>query len=60
MKKEVTLPLSNYYGTVIAYEVKESGKYFMSLDDHNSTDTVEISKQLFKALVKDFGYSKEN
>jgi len=50
--KNIPLGLSNYYGTVIAYE--ENGKHYLGLDDYNNMSVVEISERLFKEIENEF------
>lgn len=44
--------LSNYYGTV--YATKVDDKYYLCLDDHSNTKTVEISEAFYYAFKKEF------
>ena len=44
--------LSNTYGQVFATE--KDGKYYLGLDDYSSCSYVEISKNLFKMMKKEF------
>ncbi len=41
--------LSNYYGSVRAYRWED--KYFLSLEDYNDTDSVEINETIFRELM---------
>lgn len=44
--------LSNSYGEVFAIE--EDGKYYLGLGDYSGCAYVEISKELFEQLNKEF------
>lgn len=48
----INLGLSNYYGTVMAYE--ENEKYYLGLDDYSNMSIVEISEKLFKEIKDEF------
>jgi hypothetical protein len=50
--KTIDTGLSNYYGTVMAYE--ENGKYYIGLDDYSAMSTIEISENLFKEIENEF------
>ena len=50
--KNIHTGLSNYYGTVIAYE--ENGKHYLGLDDYNNMSIIEISENLFKEIEHEF------
>lgn len=45
--------LSNTYGSVSGYE--EDGKYYLLLDDYSGHAKVEITKEAFDELYKQFG-----
>jgi hypothetical protein len=51
------LGLSNYYGSVEAYE--KDGKYFMSLENWDGDDIIEVSEEFYKAIEKEFGGEEE-
>jgi hypothetical protein len=48
----ISTDLSNYYGTV--YATKVDDKYYLCLDDHSHTQTIEISEEFFLAFEKEF------
>ena len=50
--KNIHTGLTNYYGTVIAYE--ENGKHYLGLDDFNNMQIIEISERLFKEMEREF------
>ena len=50
--KTIDTGLSNFYGTVIAYE--ENGKHYIGLDDYSHMQQIEISEKLFKELEHEF------
>lgn len=50
--KNIHTGLTNYYGTVIAYE--ENGKHYLGLDDWSNMQIVEISERLFKEIEREF------
>lgn len=52
MNRLVNTGLSNSYGAVTAIE--QDGKYYLLLDDYGHTGHVEISKELYIALDKEF------
>lgn len=59
MKTLVDLGLSNFYGSVILVQVP--GKYYLTLDrDDSSVDKVEVSEELAKLIIKEFGNSEQN
>lgn len=43
-------PLSNYYGTV---HVFEDNGFFLALENWDDTKTIEISKCLYEAFIKE-------
>ena len=46
------LGLSNFYGKVEAVEIH--GEYFLQLGDHIGMDQVQISKELYEMIKKEF------
>lgn len=58
MTRAIYTKLGNYYGRVYAEEREE--KYWLCLDDYSSTNELEISKELFNALEKEFGVCLED
>lgn len=50
--KRISLEITNYYGTVEAYE--ENGKFYIELDNWSEPDRKEISKEFYEAIVKEF------
>lgn len=44
--------LSNYYGTVCVESVND--RYYMTLDNYNGTNQVEVSKEFYDSFVKEF------
>jgi hypothetical protein len=54
--RQTPLKLANYYGRVILTEMlvlNTSSKYYLELDDHSSTNYVEISGLTYHAILKD-------
>lgn len=51
--KKVDLSLSNYYGSVYAFNI--DGKCHMELENYSGVDTVDISLDTFNALAIEFG-----
>lgn len=45
------LDLGNYYGIVCI--VKRGDKYYMTLDNYNGVDELEISQEAYEALFAD-------
>jgi hypothetical protein len=48
--EEITFKLGNYYGYLTL--VKKDVKYYLSLDDHSSTDYLEIDKITYDNLLR--------
>lgn len=53
---KIPLGLSNYYGSVVAYETSE-GNFYLELGNYDGDDTQEISEEFFRAIQKEFGGS---
>lgn len=51
---KISLGLSNYYGSVVAYETAE-GNFYLELGNYDGDDTQEISEEFFRAIEKEFG-----
>jgi hypothetical protein len=51
--KNISLGIGNTYGTVEAWE--HDGNYFIGLNDWCGLDMQPISKELYEAIVKEFG-----
>ena len=53
MKGVIRLGLSNYYGSVEAYE--KDGKFYLRLDNWDGPDFNEISEEFYRAIEKESG-----
>jgi hypothetical protein len=48
----IKLGLSNFYGQVKAFE--HDGKFYMSLDNYDGTDEIQISEELYRVIEREF------
>lgn len=54
--KLIDVGIGNYYGVVEA--VEKDGKYYIRLENWDGFNEKEISKELFDALEKEFGFEE--
>lgn len=54
IKNKIELPISNYYGQPYVYYNSKDKKYYLVLDDYDTEDKTEISKQFYNSCKKEF------
>jgi hypothetical protein len=50
----INVGIANYYGSVMAFQNQEDGKYYLGLDDYNDMSIVEISEKLYLDIENEF------
>lgn len=59
MKQIVNTGLSNYYGMVEVYWDDYDNKYYLTLENYDHSNGVEISESLAMAIKEEFSVEKE-
>lgn len=59
MKQIVNTGLANYYGMVEVYWDDYDNKYYLTLENYDHSNGVEISESLAMAIKEEFSVEKE-